>query len=94
MLVYIYIHIHRWISTILSPNIFSPSLLAQKVILAKKMGTTATARDVPCYVQCNIPTCTVRKDMCTHKKVAMDNPLYAESFFRHEPFYKAMSIVD
>ena len=29
-----------------------------------------------------------------HEKVAMDNPLYAESFFRHEPFYKAMSIVD
>ena len=35
---------------------FPPSLLAQKVILAKKMGTTATAKGVSCYVQCNIPT--------------------------------------
>ena len=30
---------------------FPPSLLAQKVILAKKMGTTATAGGVSCYVQ-------------------------------------------
>ena len=94
MLVYMYIHIHRWTNTILSQNIFFPALLAQKVILAKKMGTTATVGGVSCYVQCNIPTWTVRKDMCTHEKVAMDNPLYVESFFRHEPFYKAMSIVD
>ena len=95
MLVYMYIHIHRWTNTILSQNIFFfSSLLTQKVILAKKMGTTATAGGVSYYVQCNITTWTVRKDMCTHEKVAMDNHLYVESFFRHEPFYKAMSIVD
>ena len=84
MLVYRYIDIHRWINTIVSPNIFFPSLLAQIVILAKKMGTTATAGDVSCYVQCNIPTWTVRKDMCTHEKVAIDNLcrklFYAEKF--------------
>ena len=84
MLVYRYIHIHRWINTIVSPNIFFPSLLAQIVILAKKMGTTATAGDVSCYVQCNIPTWTVRKDMCIHEKVAIDNLcrklFYAEKF--------------
>ena len=71
---------------------FFPSLLGSKNHFCK--GTTTTAGSVPCYVQCNIPTQTVRKDMCTHEKVAIDNPLYAESFFRHEPFYKAMSIVD
>ena len=92
MLVYMYIHIHRWTNTILSQNIFFSALLAQKVILAKKMGTTATAGGVSCYVQCNIPTWTVRKDMRTHEKVAMDNPLYVESFFRHEPFYKAWTL--
>ena len=35
---------------------FFPSLLAQKVILAKKMGTTVMAGGVPYCVQCNIPT--------------------------------------
>ena len=89
MLVYMYVHIHKWINTILSQNIFFPSLLAQKIILAKKKkGITATAEGVPCYVQCNIPTWTVRKVMCTHEKVAIDNPFYAEIFFRPEPFSK------
>ena len=34
---------------------FFPSLLAKKVILAKKMGITAMAGGVSCHVQCNIP---------------------------------------
>ena len=82
MLVYMYIHIHRWMNTILSQNIPPPPppFWLKISFLQNKGGTIATAGGVPCYVQCNIPTWTVRKDLCTHEKMAMDNPFYAENF--------------
>ena len=59
---YTYVRIHVYTSTQINKHYFitknspPPFFFAQKVILAKKMGTTATAGDVSCYVQCNIPT--------------------------------------
>ena len=59
---YTYVSIHVYTYTQMNEHyfitklFFFPSLLAQKVILAKKMGTTATVGGVSYYVQCNIPT--------------------------------------
>ena len=63
-----------------------PSLLAQKVFLAKKIGTIATAGGVSCYVQCNIPTWTVRKDMCTHEKWQWTTPFMQKVSLGMNPF--------
>ena len=58
---YMYVSIHVYTYTQMNKHYFItkhffPSLLAQKVILAKKMGTTVMAGGVPYCVQCNIPT--------------------------------------
>ena len=142
MLVYMYIHIHRWMNTILSQNIPPPpSFWLKKSFSPKKEALQLWLEVSPAMYNAISPheqwekTCAHMKKwqwttpfmhkfffghehfskqcpwltsfpfacdigtynwmtFCTHKKVTLDNPLYAEIFFWTWTFFKIMSMVD
>ena len=79
MLVYRYIHIHRWINTILSPNIFFPSLLAQKSFLQRKWALQLRLEMFPAMYNAISPHEQWEKT-CAHMK-KWQSTTYVENYF-------------